>query len=822
MHGVGFWDTVWQDIRFGLRTLRRAPGYTAAAVSVLALGIGANTAMFSVVRGVLLAPLPFPNGDELVLVQQSAPASNVADAGVSIQELDDYRARLQSVRGLVEHHSMSFVLLNQGEPDRIQAGVVSANFFDVLGVEPILGRTFRTGDDAIGAEAVLVLSHEYWQSKFGADAGVIGRVLRMNNRPHTVVGVLPAFPQYPVGSDVYMSTSACPFRAGAQTNPQQGHRSFAALRVFGRLQDGAGIERAAAEIRTVAESFNAAHAGDHEATGSRGLSGRAASLQDELTAESRPLLLALGAATILILVLACANVANLALALSMRRVREIGLRTALGAGRARLFRQLATESLIVAAAGGALGVALAWASQSLLIEFVGRFTARTGDIRIDGGVLLFALGVSAATGLVFGARPAMAADAGLMASLREGSAQAGESRQRQRVRAGLVVAQVAVSFVLLVGAGLMIQSLHRLASVPLGYRTENVTTAAYFGNFSRMTTAAEAHRVQARILETLRATPGVRAAALTNAVPQASVTPGQVIVTVEGRPAADGVRLEADPNVASDGYFDLLEVKRLGGRDFGESDTADSLPVAIVNRAMAAFWGGADPIGGRFTVGPPQNRVTRTVVGVVEDFRLYGASERAVEAQFYVPPTQVPFPSGRLLVRSHGTGAPMEAAIRTAVHGADAQLPVEDVRTLDQLRQERLTSPGVTTALLAIFAAVALAITLAGLAGLVSTSVSQRTREFGLRIALGASRAQVLRLVLSQGTWLVAGGIALGAAGAYWFARLIARFLFATPPTDPIAYALVAVVLLTATLAATLGPAIRATTIDPLTTLKDG
>jgi predicted permease len=367
----------------------------------------------------------------------------------------------------------------------------------------------------------------------------------------------------------------------------------------------------------------------------------------------------------------------------------------------------------------------------------------------------------------------------------------------------------------------MIQSLYRIAAVPLGYRSDNVLTAAYFGNFSRMNTPAEAHRVQARILEALRSTPGVRAAALTNAVPQASVTPGQVIVTIEGQPAADGLRLEADPNAASDGYFDLLEVKRLGGRDFQASDTLDSPRVAIINRTMAAFWGGRDPIGGRFTAGPASNRVTRTVVGVVEDFRLYGASERAVEAQFYVPYTQVNGPIGRLLVRSYDNGGPTEAAIRAAVHGADTQLPVEEVRTLDQLRRERLTSPGVTTALLAIFASVALTITLAGLAGLVSTSVSQRTREFGLRIALGASRGTVLGMVLTQGTWLVAAGIALGAAGAYWFARLISRFLFATPPTDPVAYVLVSLALVAAALIATIGPAIRATTIDPLTTLKD-
>ena len=822
VRGITFWDTLWQDIRFGCRTLRRSPGYTAAAISVLALGIGANTAMFSVIRGVLLAPLPFPKGHELVLVQQSAPASNVDDAGVSIQELDDYRSRLQSVRDLVEFHSMSFVLLNQGEPDRIQAAVVSANFFDMLGVRPLLGRTFRKGDDDIGAEAVLVLSHEYWQSKFGGEAGVIGRVLRMNNRPHTVVGVLPPFPQYPVESDVYMSTSACPFRAGSQTNPQQGHRSFAALRVFGRLADGAAVDRATAEVKTVAESFNAAHAGDHEATGSRGLTGRAASLQEELTADSRPLLLALGASTLLILILACANVANLALALSMRRVRELGLRTALGAGRARLFRQLATESLIVAAAGGVLGLALAYATLGLLVEFVGRFTPRTGQIGIDGGVLLFALAVTVATGLVFGARPAMAG---------EGGPHGGAARRQRAGRRE--PAEAAPAGRARGGAG------RRLVR-PAGRRgADDREPLPHLGRATRLSQRQRADRGLLRQLQ-----PDEHAG---RSAPRPGTDPRDAPLDArrprrrphQRRPAGErhagpgdrhgrraaGRRRAAARSGPQRRQRRVLRSAR--GEDarrprLPRQRHADNPPVAIINRTMAAFWGGSDPIGGRFTVGPAQNRVTRTVVGVVEDFRLYGASERAIEAQFYIPYTQVPFPAGRLLVRSHGNGGPMEAAIRTAVHGADAQLPVEEVRTLDQLRRERLTSPGVTTALLAIFASVALAITLAGLAGLVSTSVSQRTREFGLRIALGASRGSVLRMVLSQGTWLVLAGIGLGAAGAFWFAKLISRYLFATPPTDPVAYALVALVLVGAALVATFGPALRATTVDPLVTLKDG
>ena len=819
VRGITFWDTLWQDIRFGVRTLGRSPAYTTAAVIVLALGIGVNTAIFSVIRGVLLKPLPFDNGHELVLVQQSAPGSNVTDAGVSIQELNDYRARLRSIRDLVEFHTMSFVLLDQGEPDRIQAAVVSANFFDMLGVRPIKGRTFREGDDAIGAEAVLVLSHEYWMSKFAGDDKVIGRVLQMNNRPHTVVGVLPKFPQYPVASDVYMSTSACPFRADAQTNPTQGHRSFSGLRVFGRLTGTASVDQAATEVRAIADSFNRDYAGDHKASGTVGLTGRAASLEDQLTANSRPLLLTLGASTLLILLIACANVANLALARALRRGRELALRSALGAGRLRLVRQLVTESLIVATVGGTLGIALAFFTQDMLTQFVGRFTTRTGQIDMDFSVLLFALSVSLVTGVVFGATPALAMRRNLMSSMRDGGAQSGDGVTRQRLRSALVVAQVAVSFVLLVGAGLMINSFYLLTSVPLGYRTDGVMTAAYFGNFSRMSTPAEAHRVQGQILQSLRTGPNVRAA-LTNAVPQVSVTPGQLVISVQGRTAPDGVRWEADPNVSSDGYFDLLNVRMLGGRDFRASDTLQSTRVAIINRAMASFWGGADPIGSRFSVGIGQNPTTLEVIGVVDNFRLHGASVREVEAQFYLPYTQVNGPIGRLMMWSDSAPQLAAETIRTAVHSADSQLPVEDVQSLDDLRSTRLSSPRVTMALLAIFAVAALAITLTGLAGLVSTTVSQRTREFGLRMALGATRGSVLRMVLGQGTWLVAGGIFLGAAGAYWFTQVLSQFIFGTPPPAVVAYSIIGAAFLAAALLATLGPALRATTINPLTTLK--
>ena len=386
--GMTFFEMLRQDLRFGGRTLRREPGYTVAVIAILALGIGANTAMFSVLNGVLLTPLPFGQPDELVLIQQGDRNTPGTNGNVSIPELYGYRARLQSVRDLIEHHGMSFTLLNQGEPDRVDTGVVSANFFDMLGVRALHGRTFLAHEDELGAEGVLVLSHQYWKDRFAGDPSVVGRVFEMNNRPHTVVGVLPDFPEYPRHNDVYMPTSACPSRSGAQrVLPAGGHRSFGALTVLGRLAPGATAERAAPEVSTVAASFERDHAEDYKQAGVSGLTAKAEPLKRQLTTRVRPLAWMLSGATLLVLLIACANVANLALARTAQRGRELAVRAALGAGRARLIRQLLTESLLLAVIGGAGGLLLAWLSLDMLIDFAGRFTARTGQIRIDGAVL---------------------------------------------------------------------------------------------------------------------------------------------------------------------------------------------------------------------------------------------------------------------------------------------------------------------------------------------------------------------------------------------------------------------------------------------------
>ena len=818
--GMTFLDSVRQDVRFGARTLRLSPGYTSAAVLILALGIGANTAIFSVVNGVLLEPLPFRSGEELVLVQHSALKSNRPNAGVSIQEFGDYRARLQSIRDLVEYHSMSFTLLSQGEPDRVDTGVVSANFFDMLGIRPAVGRSFIDADDDLGAEPVLILSHAYWQQKFGGDPAIVGRALEMNDKLHTVVGVLPAFPQYPRENDVYMPTSACPFRASAEAEPQQGHRSFAGLRVFGRLAPGASAERASAEVAPVVRSFEADHPQAHERTRSLGFAGEVVPLGEQLVTGARSALFVLVAVTLLVLVIACANVANLSLARTIRRGRELALRTALGASRTRLVRQLLTESMMLAAAGGALGVALAWLSLDLLVGFVSRFTPRTGQVDIDFGVLVFAAIASLATGVVFGVAPALVARRDLTRGIRDGGGQPGGVSAKHRVRSGLVVAQIAVSFALVVGAALLLESFYHRVTTPLGFETEKVMTAAVFGNFTTQATPADSQRFESQVLAALRSSPGVRAAALTNAVPQSAIVPGNLPVRLEGFDDGSGREYQADRNVASDQYFETLGVPLLAGRDFRPGDTPEAPPVAIINQSMAKLWNGADPIGRRFTVTDFDGERTFTVVGVAADYRLYNVDQEMI-AQYYRAVSQAPGAGSRVLARTDGDPLDLMPIIKAAVHGADPKTPVEELATIAQVRGSALlATPGLTAALLGVFALVALVITLAGIGGVIGTTVSQRTREFGLRMALGASRGAVLRQVLRQGIVLVAVGVSLGLAAALAFGQVIAGQLFGTTVTDPSAYLSVALIFLGAALLAALGPARRATAIDPLMALK--
>jgi predicted permease len=818
--GISWLETLIADLRYGARALLKHPGYALLAVLTLGLGIGANTAIFSVINGVLLKPLPYEHGDRLVVLQQSAPLSGRRNAGVAIAEYFDYRERADVFDGLVEYHQMNFDLINRGEPDRVDTGVVSANFFDLLGIKPILGRTFVASDDVPGAEAVLVLSHTYWRTKFGSDPNIIGQVFEMNDRPHRVIGVLPNVPHYPQENDVYMPVLACPFRAAAEGNIARNRRAFAALSVFGRLKPGVSPQQAASAVGAICHTFtqdkNFAAVYRPEQSGFQSTT---VAVRDALTSGAREMLLILLGITGMVLLIACANVANLTLARMLGRDRELAMRAALGAGRSRLVRQLLTESTLLAVAGGVIGMLFAWVTVGMLTRFVGRFTTRTGEIEIDFMVLVFTLGVSIVTGVLFGTLPALGSRVDLVNALKQGGSQAGHSSGRKKLQGALIIAQVAVSVVLLVGAGLLLASFYRLQNVETGYRTQGVLAAQVYGNFSRYPDVKSLRALYLPMIERLQSQAGVVSVAVTNAVPLGGGAPGTVRFDIEGRVTDDPERRPTtDTNVASPRYFETLGIPLLSGRVFTDLDSEESPPVIVINKSMAKFWEGGDPVGSKISTDRGEHWFT--VVGVVGDVRQYGLAQDII-AQLYIPLTQTPQGfAGQVLVRTAGDPLSFSNVLRTTVHAIDANLPVEEIHTLDDLRSEALAAPRLTATLLAVFAGLALLVTLAGIGGVIATSVTQRTKEFGLRMALGASRDSVLTMVVRQGLWFVLIGLALGVVGALAAGRILNAYLYQTAPRDPMIFAGVAALFVLSGVIACLIPARRATTVDPLIALR--
>jgi putative ABC transport system permease protein len=802
-----------QDVRYALRTLARAPGYTLVAVLTLALGIGANTAVFSMIRGVILRPLPFREGDQLVNLEQPASLAGVQNAQFSVQEMEDYRGGSRTIRDLVEYHSMPFILLGRGEPWRVQTGVVSANYFDVLGVTMAQGRAFREGEDRPGSAPVLVVSDDFWRNKLGGDPAIVGRTFEMNDRIHTVVGVLPPMPQYPGENDVYMPASSCPFRMSQFTLQTRGARM---LTLFGRLAPGVTLDGARKELADLGLRQHNEHPEAYPQ--SQGFGTTVESLRDQLTREARPTLLLLFATAGFVLLIACANVANLTLARLVRRERELALRTALGAGRGRIMRQLLAEGGLLSLAGGLLGLGLAAAALQLLTAFAARFTPRAGEIALDGTVLSFTLAVSVLTAVAFALLPALPSRVNLVGALKDGGAATSGGRS-QRLRSLLVVAQVAVSVVLLIGAGLMVRSLLALQRVNPGFDTERVLTMTIDLNWSRYTTPDLIRQFHDRLRSRLAGQPGIAASASTMVFPLQGNRRAGFEFEIEGRPKNPGAALpQGDFRSVSPEYFRALGIPLVTGRVFTESDGPNAPQVALVNQSLARrYWGTQSPLGGRISA--DSGKTWLEVVGVVGDVRHYGLDTDPAD-EVYAPFAQIPIREGRFVVRTTGEPMAMARRIEDEVHAIDAAQPVAGIETLEEIRSQTLASPRVTAALLAMFALLALVITGAGLAGVVAFSVSQRTQEIGVRMALGAERSEVLGMVLREGMQLVIVGLVVGVAGAVALTRLLAGLLYGVPATDPVTFAGVVLVLIGVAAVACLIPARRAATVDPMIALR--
>jgi putative ABC transport system permease protein len=792
MWGLRWAETLWQDVRFGARTLRKNPGFTAVAVVALALGIGANSAIFSVVNAVLLRPLPYKDPERLVMVWEKGNADEFPINSTSAANFIDWRDQNQVFEAVAVMGRASFNLTGAGEPVRVDGRRVSAGLFRLLGVEPQLGRAFLPEEDAPGA-------------------GVVGKPLTINGQSYTVVGVMPPQFQFPSRQDELW----VPIAFGAQEAANRGNNSY---EVVGRLKADASLERARAEMDTIAARLKQQYPDAVKSNASV-----VVPLREQVVGDIKPALLVLLGAVGFVLLVACANVANLLLARAAVRRKEIALRVALGAGRLRLVRQFLTESVLLAALGGAVGLLLSFWGVNALQAFMPENIAGVKAVTVDAGVLVFTLAVSLLTGLLFGLVPAaQALKLDLNEMLKEGGRDASSGRGGNRVRSMLVVAEVAVSLVLLVGAGLLINSFLRLRNLDPGFRADHLLTMSVVLPPQKYPDQARRSAFYSELTSRVEALPGVRSAAVTDWLPL-TMTGGSFGVSVEGRadPGTDK-RPDVVTRVVSAGYFETMGIKLLRGRQFDErQDRAGSPQVVVVSETTARrLWPGEEPLGKRLQPGDPDPSGWMEVVGVVNDVRQFDLTAEP-RLQMYLPHVQFEwFVPRQLVVKTDVEPSSLAAAVRKTVWELDKDQPVSDVRTMEEVLSESIARQRFSTLLLAIFAGLALALAAVGIYGVMSYAVAQRTREIGIRMALGAQAGVVLRLMMRQGLKLASAGVVLGLAGALLLTRLMSSLLFGVSATDPLTLATISLMLVGVALLASYIPARRAAKVDPLIALR--
>ncbi len=794
------------DLRFAWRSLWKHPSLTVIAVSTLALGIGANTAIFSVVRGVLLKPLPFPEPDRVIRMRDVGPQGIRAGA-TSPPDYADWRAQNRSFSHMAAMDTSYVNLTGEGEPERLYAGRVAGDFFPLLGGKPLLGRPLLPAEDAIGGPKVAVISAKLWKRRFGGDPRIVGRRLTLNGESTQIVGVFPSDLDLPKGAELWL-----PLRLEVKEGQRGGHY----LRVIGRLRPGVSIEQAQAEMTGIADRLAIAYPDTNTQWGVR-----LSPLKETMVENVRPALLVLLGAVGLVLLIACANVANLLLSRLAAREREVAVRTALGAGRGRLVRQFLTESTLLSVVGGGLGALLARVGTPLLLALFGDRIPRAEEIGVDGLVLGFSLALSVGTGLLFGLLPALhASSPEIQTTLRDGSKGAGDRRGR-RTRTSLVFAEVALAIVLLVSAGLLIRSLRELERVEPGFRSEHALSVQVALPEPAYTDEAKQVAFYRDLLPRLAAIPGVQKAAAGFPLPL-SGSQYRLAFQAEGRPAEVSDLPRANMAFVTPDYFGALGIPLIRGRSFDGHDVQGGEAVAVINRTLAeTVLQGKNPLGARITFDVPVSKDSQwiRIVGVVGDVRHLGLDVDSGN-QAYLPLLQSPISEAGLVVRTAAAPTGLAAAIARAVGEVDPSLPVADVKTLDALVSESVAEPRANAFLLSLLATLALVLSAVGVYGVLSYSVAQRTREIGLRMALGAGSSEILRQLLLEGLAVVGSGIAAGLLGAFFLARVLASLLYGVTPRDPITFVGVPLLLLAIALIATWIPARRATRVEPVVALR--
>ncbi|HSK10506.1 MAG TPA: ABC transporter permease [Vicinamibacterales bacterium] len=789
----------WRDVRFGARLLFRTPGVTLAAMLALALGIGANSAVFSVVYGVLLKPLPYPHPDRLVVIYDTQPALKTAPA--SYPKYIDWREENRVFEVIGGAQGAATVLTGQGEPERLQTANVTASFFRVFAVPPQHGRWFTEEEDQPGGAKVAILTHGLWERRFARDPRVIGRTITLDDEPRTVVGVMPKHYAYRT-AEVFVPL------ARALDERQRGSHF---LQTFGRLKPDIPLEQARQEMIALGKRLAVEHHHNH------GIDVRA--LDAATIGDAAMPLATLLASVSLVLLIACANVANLLLARASARRREIAMRTALGAGFARLARQLLTESLLLSLGGGLLGLALAWAGVRAFVALAPPVLPRMTSITVDAPILVFTLGVAVATGLLFGLAPLLHARSESPAeALKDETGRSASGRSASRLGSALVIVEVALSVVLLVGAGLLVRSLARLAAQDAGFVAERVVAFDLALPQARYGSDEQVQRYWEQAIERVRAVPGVVSVGATSGLPLYRFG-SNAYFEVEGKSLwkPEDAPL-AEIRVVAGDYYKAMGIPLVQGRFFNERDTADVPPVVIINRAMASrFWPGEDPVGKRIRIGGDQ---WQEIVGVVGDVRSYSARQEP-PLEVSAPVSQNAFRGLTFAVRSAGPDPTvLTASIRKELAVLDASQPMSKVQTLEEVASTSLGRPRLFSVLTASFAILAALLAAIGVYGLISYTVSRQRQEFGIRMALGADASDVRRMVVGRGARLAAAGVALGGLLAAGLARLITAMLYQVTPGDPVVYAVTCTLVFAVALAACYVPARAASRVDPIVTLR--
>jgi predicted permease len=802
-------DAVRQDLSYALRRLRQAPGFTLVAVATLALGIGATSAIFSVVNAVLLRPLPFPEPDRLLRVAQTWKGR---PAVYSPQNFLDVEAQATSFSGMAAIDTNGVTLTGQGAAARLEGAEVSASFFDVLGVRPLHGRGFVAGENEPGHDRVVVLSYALWRDRFGADPGVVGRTISLDRQPHVAVGVAPPGFRYPEETEIWRPLEYDQrFRSNS--------RGAWYLNVVGRLREGATVEAARQEVGTIAERLARAYPADDE-----GVGGTVIPLLDATVGESRRALLVLLGAVGLVLLVACVNVANLLLARIAVRETELALRAALGAGRGRLVRQLLTESLVLAVLGGAAGLLLSLVIVDGLLALQPQGVPRLAEVSVNRTVVAFASALSLLTTVLFGAFPALQTSRRSAAqALRQGSRGILPGGRGGLRGGGLVVGQIALAMVLVAGSALLLRSFALLRRVDPGFRTEKALAFRVLLPESAYADDARLLSFHDELQRGLAALPGVRSVGAVTSLPLTG-SHFNISFAVDGRPEVPPAQQPSmEVRIATPGYLRTIGIPILRGRGLDESDGPEAPQVVVLSEsAVRRFFPDEDPIGKTIHLGLGRGRGRKAggeVVGIVGDVKETGLGAES-PPEIYVPYAQFPVQSMDVVLRTAVEPRSLAAAAERVVHGLDAELPVARVATLDEVLARSVSEPRFYALLLGSFAGTALFLAALGLFGVTSYAVAQRTRELAVRVALGARREELLRMVLGEALLLGAVGVAVGLAGALLLSRVLSGMLYSLSPRDPVTLGAVALLLLATTLLAGYLPARRATRVDPVIALR--